>query len=82
MAPSPGRGVAWRGVAWRVPWVDPTSYTSIEAKIRHAQAAERGKLQFPFLPDGPSHVGDIEHEPPYYSLDVMLTLAVLARDGS
>jgi len=77
-----GNGYGSQPGAWRVPGVDPTSYTSIEAKIRHAQAAERGKLQFLFLPDGPSHVGDIEHEPPYYSLDVMLTLAVLARETS
>lgn len=65
-----------------MPGVDPKSYTSVEAKIRHAQAAERGKLHFLFLPDGPSHIGDIEHEPPYYSLDVMLMLAVLARETS
>jgi len=77
-----GNGYGSQPGAWRVPGVDPTSYTSIEAKIRHAHAAERGKLQFLFLPDGPSHVGDIEHEPPYYSLDVMLTLAVLARETS
>ena len=77
-----GNGYGSQPGAWRVPGVDPTSYTSIEAKIRHARAAERGKLQFLFLPDGPSHVADIEHEPPYYSLDVMLTLAVLARETS
>jgi len=75
-----GNGYGSQPGAWRVPGVDPTSYTSLEAKIRHAQAAERGKLQFLFLPDGPGHVGDIEHEPPHYSLDVMLMLAVLARE--
>jgi FMN-dependent oxidoreductase (nitrilotriacetate monooxygenase family) len=75
-----GNGYGSQPGAWRVPGVEPTSYTSLEAKIRHARAAERGKLQFLFLPDGPSHIGDIEHEPPYYSLDVMLTLAVLARE--
>lgn len=75
-----GNGYGSQPGAWRVPGVDPKSYTSVEAKIKHAQAAERGKLQFLFLPDGPTHVGDIEHEPPYYSLDVMLMLAVLARE--
>ena len=77
-----GNGYGSQPGAWRVPGVDPKSYTSVEAKIRHAQAAERGKLHFLFLPDGPSHIGDIEHEPPYYSLDVMLMLAVLARETS
>ena len=68
--------------AWRAPAVDPTSYTSFDAKVRHAQAAERGKLQFLFLPDGPSHVGDIENEPPNFNLDVMVTLAAVARETS
>ena len=44
------------------------SYTSFDAKVRHAQAAERGKLQFLFLPDGPSHVSDIENEAPHFNL--------------
>ncbi len=67
---------------WRAPLVDPTSYTSFDAKVRHAKAAERGKLQFLFLPDGPTHVGDIENEPPHFNLDVMVTLAVVARETS
>ncbi|MGO4587485.1 NtaA/DmoA family FMN-dependent monooxygenase [Paenarthrobacter sp. 2TAF44] len=68
--------------AWRAPLVDPRSYTSFDAKVRHAQAAERGKLQFLFLPDGPTHVGDIENEPPRFNLDVMVTLAAVARETS
>ncbi|GEO86745.1 MULTISPECIES: hypothetical protein [Alphaproteobacteria] len=66
-----------------MPWVDPTSYTSFDAKVRHAQAAERGKLQFLFLTDGPSHVGDIDNEgttlrdhlgaPPQYGVDPRVT---------
>jgi FMN-dependent oxidoreductase (nitrilotriacetate monooxygenase family) len=62
-----------------MPWVDPRNYASFDAKVRHAQAAERGKLQFLFLPDGPSHVSDIEHEAPHFNLDVMMTLAAVAR---
>ena len=65
-----------------MPGVDPQSYTSFDARVRHAQAAERGKLQFLFLPDGPSHVGDIEREPPHFNLDVMMTLAAVARETS
>ncbi|MUU69894.1 NtaA/DmoA family FMN-dependent monooxygenase [Pseudarthrobacter sp. GA104] len=68
--------------AWRAQGVDPTSYTSFDAKVRHAQAAERGKLQFLFLPDGPTHVGDIANEPPNFNLDVMVTLAAIARETS
>ncbi len=68
--------------AWRASSVDPTSYTSFDAKVRHAQAAERGKLQFLFLPDGPIHVADIANEPPNFNLDVMLTLAAVARETS
>lgn len=56
------------------------SYTSFNAKVRHAQAAERGKLQFLFLPDGPTHVGDLANEPPHFNLDVMVTLAVVVRE--
>ncbi len=68
--------------AWRASSVDPKSYTSFDAKVRHAQAAERGKLQFLFLPDGPTHVADIANEPPNFNLDVMLTLAAVARETS
>ncbi|KQQ08254.1 NtaA/DmoA family FMN-dependent monooxygenase [Rathayibacter sp. Leaf296] len=68
--------------AWRDPATDPRSYTSFDAKVRHAQAAERGKLQFLFLPDGPTHVGDIANEPPNFNLDVMVTLAAVARETS
>lgn len=68
--------------AWRASSVDPTGYASFDAKVRHAQAAERGKLQFLFLPDGPTYVGDIAHEPPNFNLDVMLTLAAVARETS
>jgi len=66
--------------AWRASSVDPMSYSSFDAKVRHAQAAERGKLQFLFLPDGPTHVGNIANEPPNFNLDVMVTLAVVARE--
>ncbi|QKJ94685.1 NtaA/DmoA family FMN-dependent monooxygenase [Agrobacterium pusense] len=68
--------------AWRASSVEPKSYTSFDAKVRHAQAAERGKLQFLFLPDGPTHVADIANEPPNFNLDVMLTLAAVARETS
>lgn len=74
-----GNGYGSQPGAWRMPWVDSRNYASFDAKVRHAQAAERGKLHFLFLPDGPSHVGDIENEAPHFNLDVMMTLAAIAR---
>lgn len=75
-----GNGYGSLPGSWRMPGVDPLSYTSFDAKVRQAQAAERGKLHFLFLPDGPSSVAaDIEHESPGFNLDVMMTLAAIAR---
>jgi alkanesulfonate monooxygenase SsuD/methylene tetrahydromethanopterin reductase-like flavin-dependent oxidoreductase (luciferase family) len=75
-----GNGYGALAGAWRMPGVDPTSYTSFDVKVRQAQAAERGKIQFLFLPDGPSAVAaDIEYEAPGFNLDVMMTLAAVAR---
>lgn len=75
-----GNGYGALAGAWRMPGVDPTNYTSFDAKVQQAQAAERGKLQFLFLPDGPSAVAaDIEYEAPGFNLDVMMTLAAVAR---
>lgn len=75
-----GNGYGALPGAWRMPGVDPRSYTSFDVKVRQAQAAERGKLHFLFLPDGPSAVAaEIEHEAPGFNLDVMMTLAAVAR---
>jgi FMN-dependent oxidoreductase (nitrilotriacetate monooxygenase family) len=75
-----GNGYGALAGAWRMPGVDPASYTSFDEKVRQAQAAERGKIQFLFLPDGPSAVAaDIEYEAPGFNLDVMMTLAAVAR---
>lgn len=75
-----GNGYGSQPGAWRMPGVDPRSYASFDAKVRHAQAAERGKFQFVFLPDGPSQMIDIDEEAPNFNLDVMLTLAAVARE--
>ena len=74
-----GNGYGSQPDAWRMPWVDPANYASFDAKVRQAQAAERGKLHFLFLPEGPTHVADIENEAPHFNLDVMMTLAAVAR---
>lgn len=75
-----GNGYGALPGAWRMPGVDPASYTSFDAKVSQAQAAERGKLHFLFLPDEPATLaGDLEYEPPGFNLDVMMTLAAVAR---
>ncbi|MDB5660522.1 MAG: nitrilotriacetate monooxygenase [Cypionkella sp.] len=75
-----GNGYGALAGAWRMPWVDPTNYTDYDTRVRQAQAAERGKFQFIFLPDGPSAVSaDIDFEAPGFNLDVMMTLAAVAR---
>ncbi len=76
-----GNGYGSQPGAWRMPGVDPKSYTSFDARVKQAQAAERGKFQFIFLPDGPGAVmTDIETESPAFNLDVMMTLAAVARE--
>jgi len=76
-----GNGYGSQAGAWRMPGVDPMSYTSFDARAKQAQAAERGKFQFIFLPDGPGAVlADIGTEAPAFNLDVMMTLAAVARE--
>lgn len=77
-----GKGYGSQPDAWRMPGVDPQSYASFDARVWQAKAAERGKLQFLFLPDGPSQVVDIDDQAPNFNLDVMLTLAAIARETS
>ncbi|OUM45645.1 NtaA/DmoA family FMN-dependent monooxygenase [Arthrobacter sedimenti] len=74
-----GNGYGSQVGSWRAPWTSPTSYTDFDRRIRYAQAAERGKFQFLFVPDGPQHEVDIEHNSPYFSLDAMLTHGMIAR---
>lgn len=76
-----GNGYGSQPGAWRMPGVDPKSYISFDARVRQAQAAERGKFQFIFLPDGPGAImADIGTESPNFNLDVMMTLAAVARE--
>ncbi|KAK6027993.1 putative nicotinamide-nucleotide adenylyltransferase [Ostertagia ostertagi] len=76
-----GNGYGSQAGAWRMRGVDPQSYTSFDARVKQAQAAERGKFQFIFLPDGPGAViTDIATESPAFNLDVMMTLAAVARE--
>ncbi|MCC9205026.1 NtaA/DmoA family FMN-dependent monooxygenase [Arthrobacter sp. zg-Y769] len=65
--------------AWRMPGVDPSNYTDYDAMVRYAQAAERGKVAFLFLPDTPALTSDVNHDAPQMSLDPMMALAAIAR---
>lgn len=76
-----GNGYGSSPGAWRMPGVDPENYVSYDARVKQAQAAERGKFQFIFLPDGPGAImADIDSEAPNFNLDVMMTLAAVARE--
>lgn len=75
-----GNGYGAQPGAWRMPGVDSQSYVNFDVLVQQAQAAERGKLHFLFLPDGPGVSVDIETQPPGVSPDVMLTLAAIARE--
>ena len=75
-----GGGYGSQPGAWRMPGVDPKSYDNFDVVVKHAQAAERGKLHFLFLPDGFGRLEDIENAPPIQTLDVMLTLGAIARE--
>ena len=74
-----GNGYGSQGSAWRAPGVDPSNYTSFDAHVRYAQAAERGKFAFVFLPDFLSLQADVERESPAITLEPMMTLAAIAR---
>jgi FMN-dependent oxidoreductase (nitrilotriacetate monooxygenase family) len=74
-----GTGYGSQALSWRAPEVDPANYTSFDAQVRYAQAAERGKFAFLFLPDSLAVTRGIEHEVPQATLEPMLTLAAIAR---
>ena len=64
---------------WRKPHVDPNSYTSIEATVAQARAAERGGLDFIFLPDRLYLQGNPTLSPPLFNIDPIITLAAVAQ---
>lgn len=74
-----GNGYGSQPAAWRAPGVDPSNYTDFDAQVRYAQAAERGKFAFLFLPDFLALSGDLDHEAPMLTLEPMMTLAAIAR---
>lgn len=66
--------------AWRMPGVDPRSFGDMDAMVRHAQAAERGKLQFLFLADTPVLDVDLTHQPSMMPIDPIVVMAAVARE--
>lgn len=77
-----GNGYGMQGAAWRAPGVDASNYANFDAQVRYAQAAERGKFAFLFLPDFLVQTGDLDHEAPQQTLDPLITAAAVARGTS
>lgn len=75
-----GNGYGSQSNAWLAPNVDPHNYTNLDAHVRYAQAAERGKFQFLFLPDFLSQSQKSDHEAPSLTMDPFITMAVIARE--
>ncbi|EWS80917.1 nitrilotriacetate monooxygenase [Brachybacterium phenoliresistens] len=65
--------------SWRAPHVPADAYADIEATIRHARAAERGKFAFLFTPDFPAVRGDIEGDTLSNVMDPIVSLTAIAR---
>ncbi|MDT2008007.1 NtaA/DmoA family FMN-dependent monooxygenase [Rhodococcus opacus] len=75
-----GNGYGSQSSAWRAPGVDPANYTSFDAQVRYARAAERGKFAFLFLPDFLGEQADLTRESLMITLEPIVTLAAIARE--
>lgn len=74
---SNGYGV--QGQAWRAPENNRRDFTDIEAQVRLARTAERGKFAFLFAPDFPGAGEELASQAPVSTLDPIVTLSVLAH---
>jgi FMN-dependent oxidoreductase (nitrilotriacetate monooxygenase family) len=68
--------------AWRAPQVDPGNYADFEANIRYAQAAERGKFAFLFIPDFPAVRADTDQRGVRNIIDPMIALTAISQATS
>ncbi|WP_144709703.1 NtaA/DmoA family FMN-dependent monooxygenase [Curtobacterium pusillum] len=68
--------------AWRLPGAAPRSFMDMDAFVRHARAAERGKLQFLFLADTPVLDVDLTHQPSMMPLEPFSIMASVFRETS
>nr|WP_255727402.1 NtaA/DmoA family FMN-dependent monooxygenase [Nesterenkonia sp. DZ6] len=74
-----GNGYGAQAHAWQAENVDPYNYANLDAHARYAQAAERGKFQFVFLPDFASQSQKADDVAPMLTMDPFITMAVMAR---
>lgn len=65
--------------AWRMPHIDPQTYTDLSVTIDHVQAAERGRFDFVFMPDRLYMHGDVAVTPPVFNIDPIITLAAVVH---
>lgn len=77
---APRQRVWVAGLGLEGPGVDPENYTSFDAQVRYAQAAEPGKFAFLFLPDFLGEQADLTRESLMITLEPMMTLAAIARE--
>lgn len=59
--------------------MDPKSYTNIDATVKQAQTAERGGLEFIFLPDRLFMHGNLSTSPSMFNMDPIITLSAVAQ---
>ena len=64
---------------WRMPHVNPRSYTNIDVTVEHARTSERGGLQFVFIADRLFLHGDLTATHPLFNMDPIVTLSALAQ---
>ncbi len=64
---------------WRMPHVDPGSFTNIDATVEQVRTAERGGMHFAFLPDRLYMPGNPAMSPPMFNIDPIITLAAVAQ---
>lgn len=75
-------GYGTQGQSWRAPENATDAYTDMDAQVKLAQTAERGKFAFLFAPDFPGARQDMEFQAPSSTLDPVVTLSVLAHQTS
>lgn len=75
-----GNGYGAQATSWMADNVDVRNYTNLDAHVRYAQAAERGKFQFLFLPDFLAQSQKTDHDAPLLTMDPAVTMAVMARE--
>jgi FMN-dependent oxidoreductase (nitrilotriacetate monooxygenase family) len=74
-----GNGFGNHAGAWRMPHADIDSYTEIGVTVEQAQTAERGGLDFLFLPERLFLHGDLASAPPVFVMDPIVALSALAH---